>query len=900
MGLFSTKKTVNVVSSVYNMAGDEANRADYMKSTIFASTLNPYGGFLGEKLVQSYLGGPGINQRLLFKYAVRTAYPGLPEYSISQALIVDPEVVRPYIDVPVSPAGQVVEIQTVTLANGDYEVFAEKYMNENFPAEINTNWVAEYYVYDHSITIQRAGGGTVNFPAGIYDPFGRFIVANYYCHIPEDVQALVAGTLNVAVTSGLPDNTGFTLTSTTNTGVVTYNYDQTRVITKVYSDGSPTTQTTDYPSNSTNFNTILTVHEKEEYLGGDGISTERTNRTTFNRLWEYRQVYASSTSEVVVNDMGGGHTETVTTDITGDFLRTVYDWQVDTQDTIFSNIIGGNKVFIYKIGTGNAVLDALNAGIGSVVTAEFFPVVPVRLDNVSIMDPIHIDLYEKSRLLYKRATRNQKLDELVAEVENNISIGDIDYAYVQWAISLNTKDNEALKYIYNFWKNLISIHGLPLNYMDDFENSAIAYEANVVLLDQWTVAQGNPIDPLYGTARPSIPSFGEPKTTTLDFRINHALFNSFDNRISFSFIDENTFTGLGKIGAKVGELWIEQRDAIVWDVAKGVFSTDGSQASTLTNTMGVFSIFWQTGINEHKIIRVFGAVHENYIYGGKAVIITSDDALIDLKESGFLIPLHYPSIIDAGLVSSTQLATANTYIIFNCYEVVEQEWYQSFLGMLFITIAIVATAALISPALVGSVSGIFGVNSVVGTTFGLTGTSAVVAGAVTNALAAILITTALTEVSTSLFGEKWGALIGSLVSFAISFGMAGGFNNLSTMFQPANILALSSSLANGYQGFVQGSIAEMNEQLFTIGEEYESEMNRIEQLMADLIGNDLAFDPMSLTDAIKGNGTQTGSYLPESLDDFIQRTTLTGSDIVDMTLSLINDFADLSLTLPEP
>jgi hypothetical protein len=112
-------------------------------------------------------------------------------------------------------------------------------------------------------------------------------------------------------------------------------------------------------------------------------------------------------------------------------------------------------------------------------------------------------------------------------------------------------------------------------------------------------------------------------------------------------------------------------------------------------------------------------------------------------------------------------------------------------------------------------------------------------------------------------------------------------------------LSLSSALANGYSGFVQSSINDLNKDLFKIGKEYETEMDRIQDLLSKLMGNDLAFDPMSLTDANKGNGSGTGSYLPESLDEFIQRTTLTGADIVDMTLSMINDFSELSLILPK-
>lgn len=898
MGLFSPKKIIKVASTVYNMAGDAANRPNFLKSTMFSAIINPNSHYLGESIVQAYLGGPGINQRSLFNYAVRTDYPGLPTYSIRKAIVVDAEVVRPYITIPGSPAGLELTIQTATLSNGDYEVFAQDYMNTNFPDEADTDWVAEYNVNDHTITIMRESGATVTFGAGIYDANGRFVVAEYYLSLPEEVQPLVPGTLMTAVTSGLPSNSGFTLTSTSNTGIVDYDQDQTRTITRVFSDGTPTTVDTDYPHIDTAFNTILTVHEREVYNGGDGVSEQTSSTTTFNRLWEYREVYASSSTEVVVIDLGGGETETVTTEITGDFLRTVYDYQVDTQETLQGVNVGGSQIFIYKVGTGNLVLDALDVAVGTAVTAEFFPFIPLRLNNVSITDPTYASIYEASKKLYKRATKNQKLDGLIEEVEANEDLDQIDYAYVQWAITLNTKDNEAKKYLYEFWKGLIPLHGLGPGYMDAFYGSTETYDDAIAALEAWTTAQFNPANPLYGTPKPVVPSFAQPQVTTLQFKTDDPALQDFDNRVNFTYIDENTFSGLGKVDAKKDDFWLTKGTPFTWNTYTTRHTSDDSYRVTTVNTLPVLNLYWQVSATEHRIIRVFGGIFQNFIYGGKAVTITSDEALDDTGDSGFLVPLHMPSLKAAGLVSATQLATANTYIVFNSYQVFKRYWYQTFLGMLFIIIAVVVAAALIAPATIGGISGVLGVNATLGASLGLSGTSAIVAGAVANALAAVFISTALSVGSTAIFGAKWGAIIGSLLSFALSFGLSGGFNNLATLFQPSNLLALSSALANGYEGFMQANIAEMNADMFKLGEEYQQEMDRIQQLMGELMGNDLAFNPMSLTDASKGNGSGTGGYLPESLDDFIQRTTLTGSDIVDLTLSMINDFSDLSLTLP--
>jgi hypothetical protein len=313
--------------------------------------------------------------------------------------------------------------------------------------------------------------------------------------------------------------------------------------------------------------------------------------------------------------------------------------------------------------------------------------------------------------------------------------------------------------------------------MDDFYGSTETYVDAAADLEAWTTAQFNPSNPLYGTPKPVVPSFAQPQVTTLQFKTDDPALQDFDNRVNFTYIDENTFSGLGKVDAKKGDFWLTKGTPFTWNTYTTRHTSDDSYRVTTVNTLPVMNIYWQVSLTEYRIIRVFGGIFQNFIYGGKAVTITSDEALDDTGDSGFLIPLHMPSLKTAGLVSATQLTTANTYIVFNSYQVFKRYWYQTFLGMLFSIIVVVVAAALIAPAAVGGISGIFGTNAALGASLGLSGTSAIVAGAVANALAAVIISTALTAGSTAIFGEKWGAIIGSLLSFAVSFGLAGGFTH---------------------------------------------------------------------------------------------------------------------------
>ena len=912
MGLFSAKKTILVSSTVYNMAGDETERPNFLKSSMFAAVMSPHKKFLGETLVTNYLTGPGMKQRQVFNWAVRNNFAGLPTFNVRQSAPISTTVVKGEIPVPGSPFGLVTEIQDAFISDGDYEYFAEAYVLANHPLLNDSDYVSEYNKDDHTITIQFEGGFTETFSAGDYDSNARYVIAHYYHQLPGSLQALVTGgTTTAALVGALPSTTGYSLVTTEDTTSADYTLSQTQTETKSYSNGDPDVVTTTYPNPTISFMGVHQLRTKTVYNGNISGETETKETEHFYHTTEYRQIYTSSSTVVVVNDLGGGVTETVTTVLSGDFLRAVYDYRIDTQVNVLGEVFGGSQIFIYKVGTGNATLDALNVTVGSPVTAEFYPFIPVRLDNVSITASVYETngLLDECKKIYRRASGREKFLDLVEKVEDNDDLAEIDYAYVQYGVSLNTNDKSCLKYLYTFFKGMIPYQNTDGTYLSSYATLIAAYNAEVTAYTNWVNAQSFPGSSLYGTPKPAIPSLAGPKTTTIQLKTADSRLQDSDTRISWVSIDEGFFGGLGKVGAKKGDYWFEKTTPIEWQVLTGVKKTVslggdptyGAPKFT-TNRIEQIYLYHQTGDSSYTRLKIHGLTHQNFIYGGKAVTVTAFEALDDLDNSGFLVPLHNPTIREMGLVDATQMATANTFIVFNSYQIFKKKWYQTFLGMLFIIFVVIVLASLVAPKFVGGLSGALGNNAALGATLGFSGTQAIIAGAFVNALAATVISTVLSEVTTKVFGEKWGALIGSLLSFAFSFVAGGGLSNISSLFTPANLLSLTSALANGYAGYVQANIGEMQADMFENQEKYDAEMERIQKMINDMGGNNsLYFNPMQLTDSVKGNGSGAtrGSYMPESLDEFIHRTTLTGSDIVEVTLSLITDFADINLQLPE-
>jgi hypothetical protein len=905
MGLFGGQ-SVYVSSSVYNLAGDEADRPNFLKSSIYSAVMNNNNPYLGEVIVGNYITGPGILQRSFYNYAIRNNLSGLPSLTVRNTVAVDPVLVSQYILVPSTPVGVEIKCQSAEITDGDFSYWAEKWLYENNPSAVNTQWLCDYNEVTNEITVQYSDGTTDIFSGTNYDKEKQYIIARYYQNIPEEVLPLVVGNTTYNTLTP-PDVSEYSLTNTTNTGIINYSLNQTETVTKEYSDGSPTTTTITELVVDTSWDGIHREYQKTDYIGGDGTTLETSNLISFYHQYENREITNDlvGTDVVVINDLGNGVTETVTTNTSGEFLTPIYDWRVDTQEVVIQAHVGNTFMFIYEIGTGNAALDSLQSELTPINTTEYYPFIPLRLNNVSLLDPVYDNLYAESSSAYRKASNGQSLKTLIDEIELNPDIGDIDYSYVQWGVSVNTTEASCLNYMYEFFRNLILNQNTTSANITALKNSIADYDAAIVLQDTWTVAQTDPLNPLYNTPKPNTPNIIDPETTTIRLNSSDPSLGSFDNRYTWVSIEENSYTGTGKVGAVTGDIWFEQGETLTWSVQTGIVSRDGlSTVNSKTKTIEQIHMYKQTGVDTYSKLNIWGMIHNNFIYGGRSVQITLKDGINDLEPSAFIIPLHAPTIKNLGIVNFTQMATANTWITFNSYLVVKKKWYQTFFGMLFTIVAIVTASVLFAPAVLGSTSGILGVNSVVGTSFGLTGTAAIIAGAVTNAIAAIIVSQVIGKVSIEIFGEKWGSIISSIVNFAITFGVANGFDslNLSNMIKPQNLLKMSSALANGYSGFVASNISDIQDVMSKNQSAYDKAEQDIEDLMASLgLVNDLSFNPLGLTDSVKGNVSNNNvtSYVPESLDQFINRTTMTGSDIVEFSLSMITDYAELQRTLPK-
>lgn len=908
MGIFSTKKTVQVSSTLYNLAGEVEGRPNFLKSNIFSHVIGDGKRYLGDTLATNYLNGPGIQQRQLQAWAVRNNYEGVPEFSIRTAHELDLGIIRSQIPVPSSPDGLITEIQSAVISDGDFIYFAEKHILDNSPELFSTDWVVDYDKEDHELVIRYEDTSTEYVDAGIYDPDKQFIVAYYYHYVPEYAGSYeeIESDTGEVVYANLPDNSSYDFLETTDDDD-TQSFSLEEKVTEVreYSDSTPTTTTVNSTFTAASYDVETSTYDKVDYYGSDsGESVETSAVRQLYIVEEKRHVVVVTVVTTETNDMGGGVTETVTTTTETDTLEPIWDWSKQNQDLTYNEIEGGYQMFIYELGGTNTVLNALH-DVTFKVTPEFYPFIPVRLNNISITDTVYQTngLYDSSRKAYRKAFGKNGFAELIENVEDNEDLGDIDYAYICYGVPLNVIENASKKYLFEFFDNMTQYQNTTPAEVTGFQSRIAVYETAIQTYRQWLSDQENGGGGTgFGTDRPNLPVLSVPEITTIQLKTTSALTQDYDNRLSWYSIDKESIPGLGKIDAKRGDVWLEKGSKLFWSYQKASNIIETSEEGDTLEyiSMDVIYIYKQLTDTTHEKMTIYGLLHNNFIYGGKSVEIGAHSALDDEEESGFLVPLHDPTLRSMRLVDSTQMSTANTYIVFNSYQIVKQKWYQSTIFQVVVVIIAIVISIVTYGAGSPLSAGLLGANATVGTALGFTGAAAIAVGAAANALAAIVLSQVLQYGARELLGDQLGGIIGAVVAFIAITAMTPGGLDFSNLLSAQNVLEFSSVLANGYKDWVQADLLKISQELSSLQSQFEDQTKYISSMLSELGGiNDLSFNPLELTNVIAGNDSQSGDYIPESLEEFIHRTTLVGSEIVDVTLAMVSDYPELSLMLPK-
>ena len=863
-------KVVTVSSSVYNMAGDIKKRPNVIKSVIVGHVLQDNGSTMTDTFTGAYLTGGGIKLRNFYKWAEDSGYNAAIG-GTSSALQIQDSVSAANLaaQIPTLP-NQTVYIDNWVIQRNNPLPSATNYIKANLPLRIEEDWEAEYVAATGEIKVTFPNDDVVT-----YTPTD-FILNTDYLFLYYTIEAsnfngstVIGDVTELTSTVEFPSTVGWDVVSETTEPNTTVTLVQTITETLVYSDGRPDEVSSNTSNSSATYTKIDNRYKKETYLGG--TATEVKTRTDY--LFNQQLGEAVDTAPVVVIDppvfIGGGVSYVRTTSTVDQTLDVIISTKTDEYTEVTLARASGN-VFIYSHGSGNAVLDeAFTPGTDA---GTFFPYIPLRIDNVAVDEAHNPPIYGWSKRAYRKVTGTNKINNILKDLEENPDIGDIDYAYLVFGVSLNSIENSAKEYLYRFFKMLLDNGGGNDQIVTELA-AQTASEQTLVNYGDWWSAQSNTSSSLYGVVNRVI------RTDTSLPRLNSITIGSGNNpvmnyniTVSWNGIVEQFGSGLAKANAKVGEVWV------------------GTPPDT--PSISGITFIWQITATAWKAITVSGLTHTNRIYDGKTVNISGAEALADIEESGFIIPMHVGVFRQMSLVSSTQLSTAAMYLVINTYQVRKKKWYESGWFKVFLVIVMIVIAVY-TGGFSANGMGILGSNAAVGSALGLSGASAAIIGAAANAIAAAVLMSIIQKAAIKLFGEKWGLILGAIIGIGVStFLMSGG--SFSKMFSPQNLLKMTAAGGDAYKNYLikkTGNVIRDSEKLMA---DYKKQMKEMNQKYMDEFGSDgrIILDPIALLERMDDRNTNF-----ESTDQFINRTLLLGSDIVELSNNRVTEFTNISLTL---
>lgn len=891
MGLFSSKKKITVGSTMYNLAGDINERIQYLPTAINTKIISGNAQSIGEVIRGSLLSGPGMRMRSYARWARNSGYTdrlGMQTGKLTVGSDVDAGVIAA--GIPHAPDEDVV-IQTAEIGLADYGYWADQWMLANHPDQVSDNYEIDMDEELNEIYILFGGLVTYTFTPVNFDSTAAYLYFSYMLVKRNDTGPLVPGTETpVADEASLPDTSSYTPVGSTSTPQ-SEDLEDEELTEITYSDATPPETSTVTTPHTDAYSDVENVYEKIVFTGSSGsgaaLLSVRNVQTNFKVGYIKTEVDVDTTTE----DIGGGVIKTTKVTTTTQTIDFNWSYRKDTQDLILTQWSAMNVV-IYKEGDGNAVYDAMflpDENMGS-----FIPFIPLREWGTFIGPDYEPDLFSWTSKAVKRSM-NKKIDFVIEQLEDNDSIGDIDFAYLSYGVSLNTKENASKKYIYKFFQ---AVGAMGAGGSAEQAAWSTAWDAASVTQNHWAAwktAQSDPLDPLYGTPEPLqavYPNQPLKKLTVFSDVTNYNM------TVSWTGISEVTdIPGLGRPGAKVGDLWFEQnsqesREELL--VSRGNFDS----RTIITDFV---TLYWQEEPDTFRALTISGLHHTNIVYKGKGVDIDGIDALNDPEESGFIIPLHEGVMRSMSLKDSTQMSTACTYMILNYYQVTKQKWYQSsWFKIVIVVIAIVITVVTWGGGSPIS-AGLLGTAASVGAAVGLAGTAAIIAGAAINAIAGMIVAQLIMKASVSLFGPEVGAIVGAIASVAVvSMGtsLASGGTataGLQSMTSAANLTKLTAAVGNGLAEAAAGKLEDIGKDIAELEQSYKEEIMSVYNAWSQNLGfNKSTIDIQELTESSRVD------YIYENLDTFLTRTLWTGSDIAGITNGLVSDFSEASITTVLP
>lgn len=603
------------------------------------------------------------------------------------------------------------------------------------------------------------------------------------------------------------------------------------------------------------------------------------------------------------------------------------------------------KEFIYTKGEGISELDALFTE-SSFTKESYTPYIPYRAWNHTLNPKDDEVIYKLGKKAHLKVFNKNSYQEIIDSIDENKDINKIDFAYCVFGISLNIPYQSARSYLWDYFKVINpKIYRLPFNppskyvhpilhtspYNTGFKNYIHSKSTKYIScnLDIDITGNGIFIVEVDGKIKEDVSVGSIYVGTTLDhtfskWRRRHEHTNN--DFTWYTYTEHARWSINGDITVYEPDLKKKEMTSFIvktgidystppdpedpWPFNKrNIFDDDDDKKDPNNDYFRTFCLLKQTEENKYQVIFIYDLQYTNYIYKGgynygeDSVIYYAEDQIQeypeDQKFSGFLVPIEYNTLTRGSISDSINCCQVCNNIVFNCYEVVKKKikWYQTGIFKAFIVIVTIVIAVVItifapyaSPGYNSAAAGWISV----GTALGFTGTAALVAGFCVSVIGGIIVLKVLSPVLTDIFGPVIGQLLSFIASVIFTFGVGYLANTnitistflTNTLTDPSFYLGASSALAQGYANQIQLKLQALADRSNKLLEYYQGKYEELEEAYDKLLGS-----------SSKVNNQLLSIYIAERPEEFFNRTMLTGSDIVDITQSMVYNFCDNSLKL---
>lgn len=372
----------------------------------------------------------------------------------------------------------------------------------------------------------------------------------------------------------------------------------------------------------------------------------------------------------------------------------------------------------YKEGSGSKILDDLIKNNGVQASKTFYPVIPLRNWTAwhsgekakHINDAlVHLQLYDPKE---KKENAYSSLIKNCEEGMKSGSIGDIDHITLILGVTLNTRNQADLRYLFEFFFNCYTNYAIATGQIPQSFIGGKPLYGN----------RGN-LNELHKKTIEAIQK-GREDSYYSQFSLHNGNSN-FNYRYGWLASDYYEANGTFKPDAKVGEYGVLAGEYNYTYQYKEWYRTGNEEEGykwkfrwkTVSADYNLTCFCYQSSKSRWKCVAFIDLVQVNHIYAGKGI---TTDAFYAVRDSGatqtvahdfsgdydgkyeswrilhfkyventgedpsaFIVPLEQNTLYECGQKVALDISYGCYFLVFNCWVQVKKKWYQNgFFGSL--------------------------------------------------------------------------------------------------------------------------------------------------------------------------------------------------------------------------